>query len=72
MLRHAHMRHLCENHLHGGAAVEAAGPYKVTDAVLRLLLGQRQQRELVVLLRGRLRCAVVAAVEQQVVAILLA
>ena len=59
------------HYLHGGTAVEAAGPDEVPGAVLRHLLGQRQQRELVVLLRGCLRRAMVAAIEQQVVAILL-
>ena len=38
---------------------------------MRQLLGQRQQRELVVLLRSCLRGAMIAAMEQQLVAILL-
>ncbi len=59
-----------EDHLHGRAAVEAAGTDEVTGAVLGQLLGQRQKRELVVLLRGCFRRAMIAAVEQQVIAVL--
>ncbi len=61
----AHSSHLCRE-----AVVQAGGAHKAAGAVEWRPLGQRQERELVILLCGGLGGPVVAALEQHRVAVL--